>query len=502
VSSPFAHLLEDFLADAGSTLERILEDAEALVSPSGTVDGDVLLRIRRDIHTLKGNASMMDLDAVVAVAHAMEDLCVRIESGDTGLVGRIVEGCDQIVSMLGRLRDSGGAKPEPTRPISNRPRVDESVRVDFLALERLGNLAAEATMLARSVAGAMRGRDTQLEEDLSSLSTALRVLRDRLAEMRLVPIGRLFRRFEPYVREAARVRDADVRLSTSGSDTLIDKTLIDRLHEPLLHLVRNAIAHGVETPSERVAAGKPAHATIALGARISQGRALVTVSDDGRGLQTAAIRARARLLGVDVEGLGGPDVLRLVFLPGLSTAASVSEIAGRGVGLDAVRAALTSAGGDIDVRSAEGFGTTFELSLPVAAAVVRGILVEVNGETLVAPFDGLETARPFEPGSVKRIDGIDVVPEGAGLLPVIDGGSLLGDADARGTGRRMCVVLQAGQRRRGLLVDRVLEPGEFVLRRLDLRLQVSRSFGGVVVLGNGRVALVVDPHAAMGAVPS
>jgi two-component system chemotaxis sensor kinase CheA len=510
----FACLLDDFLADADSSVERISDDAHMLVSRAGAVDEAALQRLRRDIHTLKGNASMMELDALVTIAHAMEDLCTRIESGDESAAGRVDEGAALMGALLARLRETRGAfsggelatafaRRCSTSADETPPRVvgiadglgtDESIRVDFLALERLSNLATEATTISASLTRTERGGEGSVEEDLASLSTTLRALRDGLAQMRLVPVGRLLRRFERYVRDVARQQGTDVRLTTTGAHTLLDKALLDRLQEPLLHLIRNAIAHGIEPSAERQRSGKPASATLAIDTRIVQGRAQITVTDDGRGLQMDAIISRARSLGLDVARLGDADLRRLVFLPGLSTAASVSEMAGRGIGLDAVRMALQSMRGDIDVTSSAGVGTSFAISVPVASAVVRGVLVEVDGETWLAPFEGLRAALPFVPGSVRRIDGVDVIREGEGLLPVVDGGSLLGQGDARGEQRRMCVVLRAGERERGLLVDRVLAPGEFVVKRLDRRLQVSRSFGGAVVLGDGRVALVVDPH--------
>ncbi len=517
----FGHLLDDFTADAEESLERI---ADALHQP--TVAGPegaaaTLPAVQRDLHTLKGNASMMELDAVVSVAHEMEELCARLSGGDEETLVPLAEGAALLRLMVTRLHETRGAfrGNELAAAFGQRCRegagprspeggsdaealaTDAAIRVDFAALERLGNLAIEATTLSASLSEkgpTGRSGPQAAEEAIAALSTSLRELRDGLSQLRLVPAAKLLRRYARYVQEAGKRKGADVRITTTGAQTPLDKAMMDRLQEPLLHLLRNSVAHGVESPAERARAGKPPTATIAIDIRLANGRALIRVADDGRGLPMDAIVARAVARGVDVTRMSDAERRRLVFLPGLSTATEVSEMAGRGVGLDAVRTAVHAMGGEIDVESSEGAGTAFTLSVPVTSAVVRGVLVEVDGETWLAPFDGLRTAVPFEATSLRRIDGVDVVPDGAGLLPVVDGGALLGSA-ARGETRSMCLVLEAGTRRRGLLVDRVLSPGEFAFKRLDERLHASRSFGGAVVLGDGRVALVVDPHGMGGA---
>ncbi|HUQ02050.1 MAG TPA: ATP-binding protein [Kofleriaceae bacterium] len=318
-----------------------------------------------DVHTIKGNGAMMGFDPIQQVAHALEDLLDAGTAVDARAGALLVRGADLLQALV-QACDGGVLDPAPAaayvsdvaarlagtddvivvaRPLRLSPvgKAADSIRVPF---QRLDDLAALAGLAAAG--------------DVA----AARVLHRALLELRHVSLAGLFDRFGRHVRELARVIGQPLELAIHGGDATVDKAIADRLGEPLLHVVRNAAAHGVEPLAERTAAGKSAVATIAIRAEARGNRVVVSVADDGRGLDVAAIVARARRLGVDTSALPPHELPQLVFLPGLSTAPCLSPLAGRGVGLDVVATSIRALGGAVGVASTPGQGARFWFDLP------------------------------------------------------------------------------------------------------------------------------------------
>jgi two-component system chemotaxis sensor kinase CheA len=489
----FVHLLDDFVDEARRGCELVAQIVLAL--DRGERTAGAIEQLRRELHTIKGNAAMMDIGPLVVVAHAMEDVVTRGALGSE-LVDMLLYGSDLLASIVNdarapeRWRDDAAAfaarvaGDESTRwakTTAPSAAADANVRIEFRAIEQLSDLVGEACAL---LSPASRGD----ADATATLGATLRAVRQRVAAMRLVPIRRLVARYERFVRDAARARGAPIALVVSGRDTLIDKALLDRLDEPLVHLVRNAIAHGIEPPDQR--GTKPREARITIDARVSAGRVVVAVSDDGRGLQIAKLRARARDAGI-AEDASDEEIARLVFRAGVSTATSVTDLAGRGVGLDAVAAAVRAMGGAVDVATREGQGASFTIALPMTTAAIRGLLVTVDGETLVVPFDAIvETTAISE--AVQTISGVDVVSHRGGLLPVLDGGRVAATHASRD--RAYCVVIATDGGPRGLLADELAGYGDVTVKAIDPALGASRAVGAAALLGDGRVAFVVDPR--------
>jgi two-component system chemotaxis sensor kinase CheA len=311
-------------------------------------------------------------------------------------------------------------------------------------------------------------------------------------ETRLLPISTVFSRFTRLVRDLAHSEGKHVRLEVAGGETRLDKTVIDRLGEPLVHLITNAVIHGIERPEERVGRGKPAEAVITLRAVQRSDRVILTVTDDGRGLDPEGILRKARALGQapTVEAPSLAEIYALAFLPGLSTADRVSQLSGRGVGLDVVASSIRALSGNVSVGSEPGRGTTFSLRLPLTVAVLRSLLVEVSDERYALPLaDVAETVR-VRPETLHQVARQGMMTWRGEVIPVLDGGQLLGGG--RMESRPYCVVLRSAARHRGIMVDALLGHHEVVVKALDPALGRPPSVAAATILGDGRVACILD----------
>ncbi|PWC32523.1 ATP-binding protein [Azospirillum sp. TSO35-2] len=341
--------------------------------------------------------------------------------------------------------------------------------------------------------------------DLGELDTQLSRSVDRLREaaldLRVVPIETLFNQFPRVVRELARVQGKSVRFAMEGGEVRIDKSMVETLYDPLMHMVRNAIDHGIEAPAEREAAGKPAQATLCLRAIQRNSRVVVEIADDGRGIATEAVRAKAvrqGLVGEEDSHRLPPDAVReFIFASGFSTADAVTETSGRGVGMDVVRNAITRLGGSIATRTREGAGTAFAIDLPLSAAILRTLLVQVGDQVLAIPDRFVEEVCGFTADDFHRVSGCWTVLRRKRVLPVVRLADALGfpadgDWPPAGSGQRLIVVLRHGDRRIGLEIDTLLRRGDLFVRESHPGLAEVPGVGGVSLLNDGRIVIILD----------
>jgi chemotaxis protein histidine kinase CheA len=341
--------------------------------------------------------------------------------------------------------------------------------------------------------------------DLLDLDTQLSRSVDRLREaaldLRVVPIETLFNQFPRVVRELARVQGKLVRFATEGGEVRIDKSMVEMLYDPLMHMVRNAIDHGIEPPADREGAGKPAQATLSLRAIQRNSRVVVEIVDDGRGIATEAVRAKAVRQGLigeeDGLRLSAETVREFIFAPGFSTADTVTETSGRGVGMDVVRNAITRLGGSIAIRTREGAGTAFAIDLPLSAAILRTLLVQVDDQVLAIPDRFVEEVCGFTAKDFHRVSGCWTVMRRKRVLPVVRLADALGfpaegDWPPSGPGQRLVVVLRQGSRRIGLEIDKLLRRGDLFVRESHPGLAEVPGVGGVSLLNDGRIVIILD----------
>jgi two-component system chemotaxis sensor kinase CheA len=531
----FAELLAEYIAECLPLAEGV---TGALIElerrwRAGDRDAGELAALKGRLHTLKGNSAMMGLRPMQGVAHALEDLCARVAADANARSDEhatlLVEGAGLLTDLIrvaresddatatdvyvARVRAALDAEAAPAEPAAAPLRLERrraerrtiadpggTIRVDFRQLDTLLEIFGEAMIeqsglpdVHRRLRAILGHCDelAELDRVIGAVAATMKRLEGALMQTRLLPISTVFGRYARMVRDVAREERKPVRLVTEGGDTLLDKTILDRLGEPLVHLLSNAVVHGVESEAERRRLGKPAEATLTLRAATVADRAVVVVADDGRGLDTDRIRAKAEALGMDLHAATAADLHQLIFLQGLSTVDQVTELAGRGVGLDAAAAAIHGLGGSIEVRSAPGEGTAFVLSLPLTLAIVRSLIVEVDRERFAVPLSHVAETSRIEPAAVHDVAGRGVLMWRGSAVGVADGGALLGTGGG-GSPRDYCVVLFAGARRRALLVDRLVGHQDVVVKSLDPALGRPHLVSGTTILGDGRVACILD----------
>jgi two-component system chemotaxis sensor kinase CheA len=318
-------------------------------------------------------------------------------------------------------------------------------------------------------------------------------LQRSVMKIRMVPVENLFRRFPRLVRDTARACDRNVELVLAGQETDLDKGILDALAEPVSHLVRNAISHGFESAEERRRAGKPEQGTLRLAAYHQGNQVVIELSDDGRGIDSSAIRNKAVAQGLvnsdEAQKMTETELLKLIFLPGFSTAQQVTEISGRGVGLDVVQNVLQRLKGSVGVESIPGHGTTFRLRLPLTLAIIKAILFRVEERLYAVPLNAVAEMTRIHQSEVHLVDGHEVVQLRKEVLTLVR----LGRPAASGGGSKLfvLVVSHAGQKL-GLVVDELAGQEELVIKALDTNLLSSELISGVSILGDGRVVLILN----------
>jgi two-component system chemotaxis sensor kinase CheA len=381
-----------------------------------------------------------------------------------------------------------------------------TIRVDLERVDRLidlvGELVINQAVLAQRAAESGLAQQTDVAMGLDDLEQLTREIQDSVMAIRAQPVKSVFQRMPRLVREVAAIVNKEVRLVTEGENTEVDKTVIERLSDPITHMIRNAIDHGLESTEKRIAAGKPAEGLVRLAAFHRSGRIVIEVSDDGAGIN----RPRVREIAVD-KGLIDPnlqltdeEIDNLIFLPGFSTASAVSNISGRGVGMDVVKRSIGSLGGRIAIVSTPGKGSTFTMSLPLTLAVLDGMVVSAGGQTLIAPLSAIvETLQP-KPSDVKPIGANAwVMAIRDSFVPLIDVGLTLGYS-AQPANPTDCVALLVegeGATRAALLVDAIQGQRQVVIKSLEANYRHVPGIAAATILGDGRVALILDVDAVV-----
>ena len=403
-----------------------------------------------------------------------------------------------------------GPAAEAGPPPAARAAPRQTIRVDLERVDRLINVAGELVitqaMLSQRIDEAGLAANSRVAAALEDLEGLAREIQDSVMAIRAQPVKPLFQRMSRIVREAADATGKSVRLVTEGEGTEVDKSLVEGLSDPLMHMVRNAVDHGLETPARRAATTKPAEGTVRLSAGHRSGRVVIEVSDDGGGIDRERVRAKAIEKGLVAEGaeMSPGEIDQLLFAPGFSTAAEVSDLSGRGVGMDVVQNAIRSLGGRVAIASEPGSGTTFSISLPLTLAVLDGMVVEVAGERLVIPIGAVvETLRPASASVHALRAGHDVIATREGPLSVVDLGVVLGFRGPAPLGPSdVLIIVEAGATRAALRVDAIRDQRQVVIKGLESNYGPVRGIAAATILGDGRIALIVDPDAVLRSGPT
>jgi two-component system chemotaxis sensor kinase CheA len=410
-----------------------------------------------------------------------------------------------VKDLLGEPQATAPARPavapaaQPT--VTAAPAA--TIRVDLERVDRLidlvGELVINQAVLAQRATESGLVRNTDVAMGLDDLEQLTREIQDSVMAIRAQPVKSVFQRMPRLVREVAAAVGKEVRLVTEGENTEVDKTVIERLSDPITHMIRNAIDHGLESPEKRVAAGKPAEGQVKLAAFHRSGRIVIEVSDDGGGINRPRVKDIAASKGlIDPNApLTDEEIDNLIFLPGFSTASTVSDISGRGVGMDVVKRSINALGGRISIASTPGKGSVFTMSLPLTLAVLDGMVVSAAGQTLIAPLSTIiETLQP-KPHEVKPIGpNAWLMSIRDSFVPLIDVGMALGyRKDPVDPVNCVALLVEEGATRAALLVDAIQGQRQVVIKSLEANYRHVVGIAAATILGDGRVALILDVDA-------
>jgi two-component system chemotaxis sensor kinase CheA len=514
------------------------------------LDPEAIAGVLGPLHTLKGNSGMMGFSGVKDYVHRLEDAFERLRDGrlaaEAATWDRLLAGASALrqaveaaarsgteiddlapeQAALGALLDaaSDAAPPHPARetagagpdeaksaPAAPRPATpapaaaparSSVVRVEFARLDHLLNLVGELVIHRTKLHDSGRalarrlGNDPAARDLLDAVQQIERVsseLQATVMDVRMLPMRHVFERFPRLVRDLARVQGKDVELLLEGESTRVDKAVIDEIGEPLVHLLRNSVDHGIEPPELRQRRGKTRTGTILLSAAQESNHVVVTIMDDGAGIDAALVRRKALERGIlrGHETLSERETVQLIFAPGFSTAETVTDVSGRGVGLDVVLRSIERLNGLVEVETLPGVGTKFVIQLPLTLAIIAALLVEAGGEVFALPLSSVVESVRYGEHDLQGIAGRPTLRLRERVVPLIELSEVLGLVPRPPRARRQAVVLGRGDKRLALGVDGLRGQQEVVIKGLDAAVQTPL-VAGATILGDGRVVLILD----------
>ena len=509
------------------TLVDALPDAQSMDPESCYLGFEIALKTDADRSSIEGVFEFVKDDCALRILPPRSDVDAYIEMiralpEDDLRLGEILVRCgtlrhETLVRALGRQALDPVIEPRPLGEIlvqagaveqvvvdaglerqrqtrERKGAESQTVRVDAHKLDQLIDLVGEL-VIAGSAVGLIGQRTglSELNEAVSTLARMVEGVRDRALQLRMVQIAGTFNRFKRVVHDVSRELGKDIDLIISGEDTELDKTVVEQINDPLTHLVRNAVDHGIEPAEARLARGKPAKGTVKLNAYHDSGAIVIEISDDGGGLKRDRILAKAIERGLLPAGTTLPDreVFNLIFEPGFSTAEAVTNLSGRGVGLDVVKRNVTALRGSIEVSSEEGRGTRFQIHLPLTLAIIDGFLVRLADSTFVVPLDMVDECVEKERDGDQRSAERGYVNLRGQVLPLMRLREVFGIEGVPGQ-RQNVVVVKYAAKRIGLVVDDLLGEAQTVIKPLGKIFQGLSGISGSTILGDGRVALILD----------
>ena len=393
------------------------------------------------------------------------------------------------------------AKGGNNKPATGKPIVNRSVRVDIEKLDVLMNLVSELIiakngLVSQSVSDASV-KSQAFNEQIEYLERVTTNLHESVMKVRMMPIETVTQKFPRMIRDLCKKLNKNMELVMTGEDTELDRTVIDEIGDPLMHLLRNSADHGLESPEKRAERGKPEVGTIRLDAYQDGNNVVIEVGDDGNGIDVEAVRNKAVEKGTvtpeQAELMSDKEVIDLLFKPSFSTAKVVSDISGRGVGLDVVKTKIESLGGDIEVKTALGEGSTFVIRLPLTLAIIQALMVELGDEKYAISLGSIQTIEDIPVSEIKYVQTKEVVNLRGTVIPLIRLDSVLDIEHAEDDESLTVVVVKKGDKLAGLVVDKLIGQQEIVIKSLGKYISnSSKIIGGATILGDGEVALILD----------
>jgi two-component system chemotaxis sensor kinase CheA len=566
--------MEDFTKEEVEQLMAVFRDQslellegmsqDLLILEADGSDSEAMIRLRRAVHTIKGDSACVALDGITQLAHRLEDLIDMIRLGNIGfeVVNLVLESLDEIKLAVGaaqvrditeqtlerllrsiaNVEEACGKKGEKNdAEISTQAAKDDEreasresadnreagdnketkqkrganfVRIEAARIDALLNLAGEMvitrsvmTQVASELERAFPKNETvtRLSGASTQLGKLISELQKSALKMRMVTIDHVFRRFARPMRSLAVERGKLAELEVSGGETELDRTLVDLIYEPLLHLLRNAVDHGLESQDEREASGKPATGKIKMRAYHEGNQVVVEVSDDGRGINLASVKSKAVEVGQitadEAEQMTDDEAVGLVFLAGLSTAREITSVSGRGIGASAVKSVIEELRGSISVKTELGAGTTFVLRMPLTLAIIKALLFKASGQLFALPLLTVREVARIKASEIIYLDGFESFRLRDRFISLVRPRAVFGVERRRGgSGAAMreearealVIVLEVTGKRFGVVADQLMGEQELVIKPLSSEWLQNEALAGASVLGDGRVALIVD----------
>ncbi len=500
----FEALVEEFYLESQERIQRIADTLMAWGEAEESERKELLVLLRRELHTVKGNAGMMGLKELQDLSHHLEDRVADLATSDSvrDLLGDLDRVQQELNVACGRVSALEDAAETEVATATSAP---GGVRVGFGTLDGLVDLLSEMVIfrnrlgdsLGRAMATLPRGARSgsswlAVEEAHEVLEKTLDRVQYSVMQLRMVPLENLFLQLKRLVFDEAQRLERKVEFRAHGGETPLDKGLLELASEALGHLVRNAVVHGLEGRDERVAAGKPEAGKLIVTAHTTSEEVWIDVEDDGRGIDSEALRERAAKLGLDSPA--GADLPTLLALPGLSTRDEADASAGRGMGMAAVGESIRRGGGQLEVVSTVGEGTRFRLRLPLSAAIIRALLLRVEDDLFVLPAAAVREAVALNVGDRTLLQGAAVVRWRQELIPLVDLGVQFGATPERRDQGQILFIESEG-RYRGLVVDAIVGIRDIVVKPLDRMMGAPLGISGCTILGDGRVVLILDAAA-------
>ncbi len=391
-------------------------------------------------------------------------------------------------------------KKGQTRGLENNKKevkLSRSIRVDINKLDDLMNLMAELVIARSRIIETLSKYDVkEVDESLTQLSRITLDLQNVVMKIRMVPVAFVFNRFPRLVRDLAKELGKKVNFVIQGEETELDRTVVDEIGEPLVHLLRNSLDHGIEGPHERLAKGKPETGTLKLSARHEGNGVIIEVEDDGKGFDVNEILRTAINKGLisssEASKLSEEEIYNFVFLPGFSTKTVSTELSGRGVGMDVVKSTIESLKGTISLETKKGKGTKISIRLPLTLAIIEALLITVNEQVYAIPIANIDTTQRLSDGELKIVQGQEVFLLRGEVMPVVRLRKLFGYEKKKDSSSEYIIIVKLGNKKYGVVVDRLLGQDDIVIKSLGSLLKDVKEFSGGAILGDGRIALILD----------
>jgi two-component system chemotaxis sensor kinase CheA len=529
-------IVESFIVETKELLDKLDNDLVELEKRQNDVE--LLNAIFRYVHTIKGTSSFIGFEQMSELTHKFEDVLNKLRRFELKLnpeiMDVILEAQDLMKVLLSKLETNDLSPIDISGVVSKLERIsrgeflieedvekasvdnvsqklqskviDKTVRIDVERLDELMNLVGELVLgrnrLTQIVSGIVERFEgellaRELMDTIAQVDYLTSELQAVVMRARMMPIAKVFSKFPRIVRDLSRDLNKEVELLIYGEETEVDKSVIESIHDPLVHLIRNAIDHGIETPQERKAVGKPEKGKVILRAEHEGNFIVITVEDDGRGIDPERVRRKAVekkiITEQEASSISDRDALNLIFLPGFSTASKVTNVSGRGVGLDVVKANITKLNGMIDVQSTLGQGTKFILKLPLTLAIIQGLLVDVCGEIFIIPLSSVIEVVRIPRSQVHSIKGREIIRLRDSVLPLVRLANIF-NLSSNGDFKENLYVVVVGlaEKKLGIVVDGLVGQKEVVIKSLGSYLNNVRGIAGATILGDGTVRMIVD----------